>query len=83
MLAPDHVGRCIMAVHPDRRRAETANCERREGFGHGRATPLSRFRDSLPSRHGRAAHERASGFIAPESMSIWTRWVGCQAREVS
>ena len=27
---------------------------------------LSRFRDSLPSRHGRSARQRASGFIASE-----------------
>jgi hypothetical protein len=32
-----------------------------------RVPPLSRFRDLLPSRHGRAARQRASGFIAPES----------------
>lgn len=36
------------------------------GFHHGRAgPPLSRF--LLPSRHGRAARGRASGFIASES----------------
>src|SRR5947199_360931 len=41
--------------------------------------PLSRFRDSLPPRHGRAARHRASGFIASESVSICTNRRGCQA----
>src|SRR5207249_1592280 len=41
--------------------------------------PLSRFRDSLPPRHWRAARHRATEFIAPELVSICTRRRVCQA----
>src|SRR5216117_4452527 len=39
---------------------------------------LSRFRDSLPSRHRRSAPHRAPGFIASELRSIFTHNGGPQ-----
>src|SRR5437773_7418317 len=46
-------------------------------------SPLSRFRDSLPPRHWRAARHRATGFIAPELVSICTQQGGCQASDLA